>query len=157
MASRPEWAARVTVHATTHDATHLHGEPEATEGDARVVTRADGSFTIPAIATGTIDFAARVDEALPVRPRLPEKLEIRSGQITHAEIPLEKGVRVSGAIRVKETGEPVSGASISVSYGAPRQSDMVVSDANGKYATLCAFRRRSDASHLDAGRIHSTW
>ncbi len=36
-------------------------------------------------------------------------------------------------IRVKGSGDPVAGASISIGYGAPRQSDSVVSDAQGRF------------------------
>jgi hypothetical protein len=60
-------------------------------------------------------------------------LEVRSGQTTRADIPLEKAARISGVIRVKGTSDPVVGASISIGYGAPRQSDSVVSDARGAF------------------------
>jgi hypothetical protein len=135
VASKPEWAAGITLYATTEDAVSDPLERPVTEGGAKVVTRADGSFTIPAIASGKLHLMARTDEALSVRPRLPESLGVRLGQTTHAEIPLEKAVRVSGVIRVKGTGEPVPGASIHVGYGSPRQGDTVVSDAQGQYTT----------------------
>jgi RNA polymerase sigma factor (sigma-70 family) len=134
VSDRPEWGSGVALYVTTEIERVAWGQ-EATTGGAKVVTQADGSFTIPAVATGKLTFGDRIDQALPVRPRLPETLEVRTGQTTHAEIPLEKAVRVSGVIRVKDTGEPVAGAAIAVGYGAPRQNDRVVSDAKGQYGT----------------------
>ena len=133
-ADRPEWAAGITLYVAT-EVDRPTGTELATEGGARVISGADGSFTIPAIATGKLTFGAKVDQAIPVRPRFPETLEVRSGETMHVEIPLEKAVRANGVIRVKDTGEPVVGASISVGYGSPRQHDTVVSDAKGQYAT----------------------
>ena len=134
VASQPEWAAGVSLYVTT-ELDRVAGQAAATEGGARAVTQADGSFTVPAIATGKLRIGARVDQTLPVRPRLPGTLEVRAGQATHAEIPLEKAVRATGVIRVKDTEKPVAGAWISVGYGSPRQNDTVVSDANGEYST----------------------
>jgi RNA polymerase sigma factor (sigma-70 family) len=136
IADRPEWARGLKVYASTTDPSQLHvGVSTRTEGEAIVEAGPDGSFVIPAIAAGTLTIATRVDEALPVRPRFPMNLEVRSGQTTRVDIPLEKTVRVSGLIRVKGTSDPVVGASISIGYGAPRQSNNVVSDAKGGFTS----------------------
>ena len=115
---KPEWAAGVTLYFTTEDSNHGIGEPARAKGGGQLVTRADGSFTIPVIATGRLSITGRVEPTLPARLRFPDALEVRTGQTTHAEIPLVKGIRVGGVIRVKDSGEPVPGAAIAVSYGA---------------------------------------
>jgi hypothetical protein len=140
VASRPEWAAGVTVYVTTstsNDSVGLGG----IEGSAIVVTHPDGSFVVPAVAAGRLEIGARLDQSLPVRARFPNTLEVRSGQSTRAEIRLEKALRVRGLIRVKDTGEPVAGASILIGYGAG--SDVAMSDAKGQYA---AFALSGDVS-----------
>jgi hypothetical protein len=138
--SRPEWAAGVTVYVTTSTSKFSVGLG-GIEGSATVVTQPDGSFVIPAVAAGQLQIGARLNQALPVRPRFPETLEVRSGQSTRAEIPLEKAVRVRGVVRVKDTGEPVAGVSILIGYGSG--NDFVVSDAKGQYA---AFALSGDVS-----------
>ncbi len=51
-------------------------------GDAVVKTGPDGSFVVPAIAAGKLTIGARVDQALPVRPRIPVDLDVPVGQTT---------------------------------------------------------------------------
>jgi len=131
--SRPEWAAGVTVYVSTDSSFERVVGEGGIEGSAKVITRPDGSFVVPALATGRLTLAARLDQALPVRPRFPETLEVRAGQSTLAEIPLEKAVRVHGVIRVKDNGQPVAEASIYLGYGSGRQGDTAVSDAKGNY------------------------
>jgi RNA polymerase sigma factor (sigma-70 family) len=131
--SHPEWAAGVTLYVTTNSEADGIGGAGSIEGFAKAVSEANGSFVIPTIATGQLRVSGQVDQTLPVRPRFPEGLEVRRGQPTLAEIRLEKAVRLRGAMRIKEAGEPVAGASISVQYGSFQQGDTVVSDARGNY------------------------
>jgi RNA polymerase sigma factor (sigma-70 family) len=128
--SRPEWAAGVTVYVTTSTSQFFVGLGNI-EGTATVVTQPDGSFVIPAVAAGQLQIGARVNLSLPVRPRFPLTLEVRSGESTRVEIALEKAVRVRGVVRVKDTGEPATGLSILIGYGSGH--DTVVSDAKGQY------------------------
>ena len=133
VASRPEWAAGVTIYVTTNSASDRFGGFGSIEGFAKAVSEPNGSFIMPAVATGHLKISGRVDQTQPVRPRFPEMLEVSAGQPTLAEIPLEKAVRVRGVIRIKDTREPVAGASIHVGYGSHQQGDTVVSDAKGNY------------------------
>ncbi|MHB1558602.1 MAG: sigma-70 family RNA polymerase sigma factor [Isosphaeraceae bacterium] len=134
VADRPEWAKGMEVYLITSDP----GDPsgmglDRTAGYAQVTTGPDGTFVVPAIAGGRLWIMAGVDNALPVRPRLPQNLDIPAGQSTRVEIPLVPAVKVAGVIRVAGSGQPVKGASISVGYGAPRQSDQVETDAQGRF------------------------
>ncbi len=135
VSDRPGWTKGLTVYVTTHASPDGTIAWPSTEGFAKVVTRDDGTFVIRAIATGGLQILTDVDPSLPVRPRLPEQLEIRAGELTRVVISLELAVEVHGVIRVKDTGEPVAGASIHVAYGSRMQGDTVVSDANGRYTT----------------------
>jgi RNA polymerase sigma factor (sigma-70 family) len=136
VADHPEWARGLRVYASTTDPSQLRaGMNFKAEGLAIVHTGPDGSFVIPAIAAGTLEIGTHVDAGLPVRPRFPLNLDVRSGQTTRADILLEQAVRVAGLIRVKGTSDPVAGASISIGYGAPRQSDTVVSDPKGAFTS----------------------
>jgi hypothetical protein len=105
------------------------------EGGAEVVTAADGTFAVPAIATGRLEFGVIVNPTVPLRPRLPESIIVRPGEVTRVEIPLENAVKVRGLLRVKGSARPVPGASIRVSYGSGRQGETVVSDKEGRYET----------------------
>jgi hypothetical protein len=78
---------------------------------------------------------AFVDPSFPVRPRLPERIDIGEGTTAHVEIPLVPAVHVRGIVRVKPDGTPVAGALISVGYGTVRQSDHARSGAEGKFET----------------------
>ena len=109
--------------------------PEHTSGGAEVVTAEDGTFTIPAIATGRLEVGVQSSESLAVRPKLPEEMAVLSGGLNRLEIPLVAAVRVRGKIQVKGEGKPVPAASISVSYGSGRQGSTVVSDKEGRFET----------------------
>lgn len=132
IADRPEWAKGVKVYLSTSGRTYDIAF-DRTEGQAQATSGPDGTFVVPAIAGGRLSIMAGVDKTLPVRPRLPQNLDIPAGQTTRVEIPMVPAVKVAGVIRVAGTGQPVKGASISVGYGAPRQSDRVETDAQGRF------------------------
>ena len=129
--SRPEWVAGITVFVTTSSGSVRFPGFGGFEGSASAVTRPDGTFLIPAVAAGQLEIVTPLDNALPARTRIPENLEVRAGQSTLAEIRLEQAVRVRGVVRVRETGEPVAGASIAISDSYP-----VVSDAKGQFSAF---------------------
>ncbi len=134
VAERPEWAKGLKVYLSTSDPSDPYDIGfNRTAGNAQVTSGPDGTFVVPAIAGGRLSIMVGVDNALPVRPRLPENLDIPAGQTTRVEIPLVPAVKVAGVIRVAGTGQPVKGASISVGFGSPRQSDQVETDAQGRF------------------------
>ena len=106
-----------------------------TEGAAVTTTGDLGTFSVPAIARGNLEVGVDVNPTWPVRPRLPETIMVRPGEVTRVEIPLKAAVKVRGAIRVKGSARPVAGASIHVYYGSGRQGDTVVSDQAGRFET----------------------
>jgi RNA polymerase sigma factor (sigma-70 family) len=140
---KPGWAGGLKVYETTTDSEDPQAPFQRTQGDDVTTTGPDGTFLIPAIATGKLVIATRVDESLPFRPLVPEGLDVPPGQMVRVEIPLERAVRVRGTIRETGTGQPIVGASVSIQYGwkdrkqrvkvGPAGSTTAVSDANGRF------------------------
>jgi RNA polymerase sigma factor (sigma-70 family) len=128
VADRPEWARGVKLFITTTSDLLRRN----TAGTAEVVSRADGFFLIPAIARGRARFRITVDPALPVLPRVPE-VEVQADAMARVEIRLDRTVRVRGAIRSRETGDPVAGAEILIGHGAPKEGERGVSDPQGRF------------------------
>jgi len=128
VADRPEWARGVNLDVITVS------DPlgRDTVGSAQVVSRADGVFVIPAIAAGHARFQINVDPALRVLPLIPEA-EVQPDAIARVEIRLEKTVRLRGAIRARETGDPVKGARILIGHGARKGGETGVSDSQGRF------------------------
>jgi RNA polymerase sigma factor (sigma-70 family) len=133
LADRPEQLKGLKIYSTTSDSADRQEGQNQTTGSAEVVADERGMFTIPSIATGSLQLGVRLDEALPVRPRFPESLVIRPGGVNHVDITMEKAVRVRGVIRIKGSGKPVPGASVHVYYGSAQQGDTPVTDAEGRY------------------------
>jgi RNA polymerase sigma factor (sigma-70 family) len=127
IADRPEWARGVKLSIMTSDPGHLD-----TEATAEVVSRADGLFLIPAIAAGRARFTITVDPALRVLPRIPAA-EVKPDAVTRVEIRLERTVRIRGAIRSRETGDPIAGAEILIAPGAAKAGERGVSDSRGRF------------------------
>jgi Carboxypeptidase regulatory-like domain len=133
VADQPDRARGLKIYMSTAASADLGRGP--IEGGAEVVTGDDGTFSVPAIATGSLDLGLTISPTLPVRPKLPESIVVRPGKVTRVEIPLKSAVKVRGIIRVKGPARPVPGASIHVHYGSGGQYDTVVSDREGRYET----------------------
>ncbi len=110
---------------------------EQTSGVAPVEIDADGRFVVPHFAAGPIHLIIVIDlppsDDIPLRPRLPEVLWIRAGQTTTVEVPFESTVRVRGRLQTHGEARAVGGAYISVQYGGFRQSESVITDADGRF------------------------
>ncbi len=135
VADKPEWTRGVKLSITTISDPVQHEfalRARFAEGTAEVVSRADGLFLIPAIAAGHARFRITVDPALPVLPRIPN-VEVQGDAITRVEIRLERTVRVRGAIRSRETGDPVAEAKVLIGHDAPKEGERAVSDAQGRF------------------------
>lgn len=105
-----------------------------TSGTASPVVDRQGRFVVPEFAEGAIELEISVEQSLPVRPRIPQHLEIDAGKTTRVDVPFEPTVRAHGRVQTKPTGDPVAGAEISVWYGGFRQGDQVLTDADGRFA-----------------------
>ncbi len=106
---------------------------QCTYGTALVEPDKDGRFVVPAFAEGEIKLIVQVDPSLPLRPRIPERLEIFAGETTHVEVPFEPTVRVRGRVQTKGEARPVAEAVVSVRYGSFGQSDQFRTDSDGYF------------------------
>ena len=130
---RPEAARGVPIYLETTDPENWVGGHEGSAGFARAVTADDGTFSVPALATGTLRIQMLVKESLPLRETMPESLVVHAGVVNRVEIPLIPAVRVHGQIRVKGTRKAVVGAEIHLYYGTWRQGANPVSDRDGRF------------------------
>ncbi len=104
-------------------------------GVARADVEADGRVTIPQIATGTTQMLLSTkNPSSTMRPRIPEEFEIRAGETTTVEIPMEKTVRVTGRVQTQPGAKPVPHAFVQVFYGTGKQSESVLTDEDGRFA-----------------------
>lgn len=108
---------------------------QETSGRALAEVDDDGRFVVPAFAEGAIRLSIRVEPSLALRPRIPEDLEIYAQETTRVEVPFERTVRVRGRVETNGDGEPVAGGLVSVQYDSLRQSDLVRTDADGRFET----------------------
>jgi len=104
-----------------------------TAGMAQTDTGDDGRFSVAEFAEGPLTLSVSTDKSLPVRPRIPEKLQVFAGKSTEVDVPLEPAVRVRGLVRTKEGHAPVAGASVNVRYGGLFQSEQPRTDAEGRF------------------------
>ncbi len=113
----------------------LPSDIRSPHGHAMVNVDADGRFAIPEIAVGQLNLTARIDERLPVRPRLPRRGQtmLLAGETVALEIPLERTVRVHGVVRAKDTGKPIAGATVSLQHDERALREQSTTDDEGRY------------------------
>ena len=105
---------------------------EPTEGFADVKSDKDGRFIVPALAAGLLQIDVLVNENQPLRPKLPNIIDLSPGKTASLEIPLVPTADVRGTVRWKDTGKPIPGALVYISYGVGQGAD-AVTDAQGRY------------------------
>lgn len=101
-------------------------------GVAEVVSDAEGRFTVPALAAGTLAVSFRPHGELPYRGDYLDRRPVEPGATTHLEIPLQPAVRVTGTIREAGTGAPLAGVRLSIDRDIT--APFVMTDAKGNYA-----------------------
>lgn len=130
----------LTTRSTADGSSASNPSSPMIEGHAQAISDDQGRFVVPALATGVLGISASVEQGRPLRPRLPEGLQVEGDRTTNVEIRLVPAVRLEGQVQVKGTGEPVAGAEVVVAYGksqpgGPPESNRVVSDKEGKFST----------------------
>jgi protocatechuate 3,4-dioxygenase beta subunit len=102
-----------------------------TGGFAEATTDEAGRFMVPTLAEGalTVKFVPHLD--LPFRGTFDAHPEVEAGRTTRVEVPLKKGVHVTGVVREQGTGKPLAGALVRLDWSpeVPR----LHTDAEGKY------------------------
>jgi hypothetical protein len=132
LADKPEWARGMRMLFATEKM--INAPPWLTEGFADVESDEQGRFVVPVIADGRLDFRGLiVDDKLPVRPQIPQFIDVEADATTELPLSMALLVPVRGSIRAKDSGAPISGAKIRMHYGAGPQYANSVSDAHGKF------------------------
>jgi beta-lactamase regulating signal transducer with metallopeptidase domain len=130
---------RMKLHVNTSFSGPEHGSPQWSDV-LTVQPDADGKFTLPKIAEGTVRIFVDVPNDCDCRSegfglrgnRSPEKLRIVAGRTSTVEVPTWKGVRVRRIVRDAQTKKPLSGISVSLRNGTHGAS--AKTDKNGLFA-----------------------
>ncbi|WP_165219236.1 sigma-70 family RNA polymerase sigma factor [Aquisphaera insulae] len=131
---RLEWARGVTIYLRTEEDRGQFGSLRLTgAGTAVVQTGDDGTFTIPAIASGTLSINCSKSPPWSARPVPPQTYLVQAGETTYPKIPLAAAVKVRGSIRVKGSGQPIAGASINIRTERNDSGETVASDKEGHF------------------------
>lgn len=125
----PAWTRDIRLSLTTE--APRRAEFSDAVGIAHLTTDADGRFEIPLIATGTLLVEEALDEALPVRMRVPGGMAVPTEE--HLILQLVPATTVRGRVVRKDSQDPVSGVTVSVGYGQFRQGDRAVTDEQGEF------------------------
>jgi hypothetical protein len=104
-------------------------------GFARVTLGETGRFELPAVAAGTLSFQIKSNRDSPYRMSPPRDVVIREAKESVVEIPLRRGVRVSGMVRERGAGKPIAGVSIGV-ISDNGSNEAFNTDERGKFEGL---------------------
>ncbi len=134
IADNPEWLEGVVVHITSRP------EAQPTEGASPgrgisgvVEIGKDGKFSVPAIAAGPLMIDVNSDPKHPARLKPPgreNKLQVARTMLL--KIPLLPATPIRGRVEDVD-GNPVPDVSVSVAFGAQRQSDSCVTNKDGVF------------------------
>jgi len=118
--------------------TNVGGDPNAepqTTGYVETTTDDEGRFALDPIALGGLRLDLKPPRDLAVLVDLPQNLAVLDRGDQSVEIPLKKGVTVTGRFVVRGTGQPVAGISVSLIYlrATRNGSQQVKTDDQGRY------------------------
>lgn len=121
------------------------GSPEnrfdiGVHGVAKARVDANGRFEIQSMPAGRLTIKPFLAANQPLKADFRQSMTVTAGKATSIEIPVNKGVRVHGAITQSDTGRGQAGVSFQAVYGQairdPQFSDEVIdltTDQNGKF------------------------
>jgi protocatechuate 3,4-dioxygenase beta subunit len=124
IADDPKLVAGLTVRVTS-----------STGGLAEVWTDATGRFTVEAIASGSVIVRVRPREGQPELPARVVRRNLEAGKNLDVEVPLRRGVKVTGLVLDDKNGKPIADAEVSVIPSGPAEPVRVRTDVEGRYET----------------------
>ncbi len=131
-ADDPAMARGWQVLAYTYAGDRWSADPPTT-GFARGTTDAEGRYSFPAIAPGSLQLVVKPPGELPVMADVPDSLAVVAGRPSSAVVPLHKAVTITGVVRERDTGRPVPGAEMHLSPARGGMVRTAKTDARGRY------------------------
>jgi hypothetical protein len=132
VAEDPKSVAGLTVRVVSSSG----GRGSGDSGVALATTDVNGHFEVPEIAAGTVTVRVRPLEGSPDLPARVIRRPLEAGRSVAVEIPLRRGVRVSGVAFDDRDGRPIAGVVVSVVPSGPAEPRRVRTDAEGRYETF---------------------
>ncbi len=129
IAGEPQSVAGLSVLVTSS----VGGRTGTNAGFAEVVTDASGRFEVSAIAAGSLTVRVRPRAGSPDLPARVIRRTLEPGRQVDLEIPLRRGVRVTGVALDDRDGRPIADVVVSVVPSAPAEPSRVRTDAEGRY------------------------
>ena len=129
VADDPKSVAGLTVRVNSSNG----GRGGANTGLAEVTTDATGRFAVEAIASGSVTVRVRPREGQPDLPARVVRRPLDAGKALDVEIPLRRGVKVTGVVLDDKDGRAIAGALVSVIPPGPSEPVRVRTDDQGRY------------------------
>ncbi len=108
-----------------------------TTGFDKGTTDAEGRFSFPVIAPGTLQLVVKPPGDLRVLADVPDSLTVTAGRSNSVVVPLRKTVTITGIVRERDTGRPVPGAEMHLSPAGGGMVQNATTDARGRYTYSC--------------------
>jgi hypothetical protein len=128
VADDPKAVAGLSVHV---ESAGVRGGMSA--GVAEVSTDQGGHFEVPAIASGALTVRVRPRQGASELPSRVIRRNLESGRALEIEIPLRRGVRVTGVALSARDSRPISGVVVSVVPSGIAEPLRVRTDEQGHY------------------------
>ena len=129
----PDAVRGVAIYLETTDQENWVGGPEGSSGFAKVETAEDGTFSVPALATGTRESRCRSRKRCRSARRYPNRWW--SGSRQPGRDPAGSGGSRPWPDPGQEFGEAGRGTAIHLYYGSGREGATLVSDHEGRFET----------------------
>jgi Carboxypeptidase regulatory-like domain len=129
VADDPQAVAGLTVRVTSSTG----GRNGANVALAEATTDASGRFAIEAIASGSVTVRVRPREGRQDLPARVVRRNLEAGKGLDVEIPLRRGVKVTGVVQDDRDGRAIAGAVVSIIPSGPSEPVRVRTDAEGLY------------------------
>jgi hypothetical protein len=120
------------VSAYTYAGDRWSPDPPTTGFD-KGTTDAEGRFTFPVIAPGSLQLELKPPRDLPVLADVPNSMAVVEGRRNTVVVPLRKAVIVTGVVRERGTGRPVPAVELSLFRLTGGQTFTGKTDAQGRY------------------------
>jgi hypothetical protein len=139
------------VFAYTYAGDRWSTDPQTTGFD-KGTTDAEGRFSFPVMAPGSLQLVVKPPGELPVMADVPDSLAVVAGRPNSVIVPLRKTVTITGIVRERDTGRAVPGAEMHLSPARGGMVRTARTDARGSYT----FSSLPGKWHVSPSRLPPT-